>query len=226
MSKKKRSVTGIGLTYKSPEPLTVKQAQAFNSSNNLILSGSAGTGKTFVALTKAVDSLMEGKVDRIVIVRSIVPTRNIGFLPGNVDEKCAIYELPYASIINTLFGRADAYSILKQRGFIEFIPTSFVRGTTLDNCCVILDEAQNLTFHESDSVITRLGIGSTLHICGDYYQSDLPTNGLKEFLNIITKIQGFEYIIFTSKDIVRSDLVRDYIIEKERQQYEKSRIKS
>ena len=152
------------------------------------------------------------------MVRSVVPTRDMGFLPGNQKEKQRVYEQPYMSIATELFGRGDAYEVLKGKGLIDFISTSFVRGVTLDNCVVIVDECQNMTFHELDSVITRMGHNCRVIFCGDYRQSDLlrdsEKKGLKDFMRVLGTMKHFDIIEFTEDDIVRSPLVKEYIIAK------------
>jgi len=207
------------------EAMTDRQADsidAFQRGNHLILNGSAGTGKTFLALGMALEVVMDKGTpyDQVVIVRSIVPTRDMGFLPGDEDEKSAVYEAPYVSICNDLFQTANAYDRLKDQGVIKFISTSFIRGITLKNCIVIIDEVENLTFHEIDSVVTRLGQDSRLVTCGDFYQSDLTSrvdkNGLFKFMEIAEHLTKMVTITFTPEDIVRSGFVRDYIMTKER----------
>jgi phosphate starvation-inducible protein PhoH len=220
---KKRSSIALNLFLREIHPLTENQHLALISPNHLILGGSAGTGKTFLALAKAFQGLSTGDYERVRIIRSVVPTRDIGFLPGTEAEKCAVYELPYKQLTQELYGRGDAYEILKSHHFIDFTSTSFVRGITLDRTCVIVDEAQNMTFHELDTIATRLGKDSTLIICGDFKQADLPNNGLREFLKILTSMKHkIDYIIFTPEDIVRDEFVKDYILTKERLEYEKS----
>ena len=214
MGNKRRSNNGIqgaSLTKKVFYPKTDKQERAFNSRKNLVMSGSAGTGKTFVCLNLALEDLFNGVYQKIIIVRSIVPTRDIGFLPGTLAEKCSVYEAPYKQIVIELFGRGDAYEILKQKGIIEFVPTSFIRGVTLDNTVVIVDESQNMTLHELDSIATRLGKNCRFMVCGDYRQADLPNNGFKTFLKILEYTNSFDMIEFTTEDIVRSGFVRRYI---------------
>lgn len=159
-------------------PLTDNQHDVFRDyeeGKNILLHGIAGTGKTFLSLYLALRDIMAGDTPfkKIVIVRSAVATRDMGHLPGSAEDKMAVYEAPYIAICTELFGRADAYGILKAKGAIEFVPTSFVRGTTIQNAIIILDEVNNCTFHEIDSLITRPGKNCRLLICGDMRQSDL-----------------------------------------------------
>jgi phosphate starvation-inducible protein PhoH len=158
--------------------------------------------------------------EKILIVRSAVPTRNIGFLPGTEDEKLAIYETTYKSICNDLFGRADAYEILKKKDLIEFVSTSYIRGTTFDNVLILVDEMQNCIFHELDSVITRCGKNSRIFFSGDMVQSDFDgrkeTSGFLDFIKIIKNMDSFSITNFTIEDCVRSGLVREYLTVKEK----------
>lgn len=220
------------LSFKSPNfnlrrvsPLTENQRktfEAFRDGKHLMLHGMAGTGKTFLSMYLALDDLMSGTSDqeKIYVIRSVVPTRDMGFLPGSQKEKMKVYEAPYYAICNELFERGDAYDILKQKCAVEFMSTSFVRGTTLNNCYVIVDEINNMTFHELDSVITRIGKNCRIIFCGDFRQSDLTReqerNGLKEFMRVVSKLSDFEYIDFLEADIVRSKLVKEYIIARQK----------
>jgi phosphate starvation-inducible protein PhoH len=210
---------------KNINPLTENQRlafDAFDDGKHLMLHGMAGTGKTFIALYKAIEAMMEntGVQKKIYIVRSVVPTRDMGFLPGNQKEKMKVYEAPYYSICTELFDRSDAYEVLKQKNGIEFISTSFVRGITMNNCYVIVDEVNNMTFHELDSVITRIGKGCRVIFCGDFRQSDLTKdqerNGLKDFMRVIGKLNDFVHVDFLEHDIVRSKLVKEYIIARQK----------
>jgi phosphate starvation-inducible PhoH-like protein len=219
-------------TLRVIEPLTVSQKKvfaAYKKNNHLCLSGCAGTGKTFLALYLALEEILKGesKVEKIIIVRSIVPTRDIGFLPGDRAEKESTYLYPYIAICAELFQDPQAWNKLVAQKKIEFLTTSFVRGITLHNAVVIIDEMQNLTFHELDSIITRLGENCRLIMCGDYYQSDFEKSkdksGILEFMEIIDQMKYFYSIEFGWQDIVRSGLVRDYIMTKEIVQ--KERIK-
>jgi len=155
---------------------------------------------------------------KLVIVRSVVPTRDMGFLPGNQKEKQKAYELPYTSIFTELFGRGDAYELFKSKGMVDFISTSFIRGITLNDCIVLVDESQNLTFHELDSIVTRIGDNCRIIFSGDFRQSDLERsgdrNGILDFMKVVRSIDGFKTVSFGEDDIVRSKLVKDYIIAK------------
>lgn len=219
-------------TFNSPNfnlkrvhPLTENQKKTFDAfyqGKHLMLHGMAGTGKTFLSMYLAIKDLMAGTSDqeKIYVVRSVVPTRDMGFLPGSQKEKMKVYEAPYYAICNELFERGDAYDILKQKNAIEFMSTSFVRGTTMNNCYVIVDEINNMTFHELDSVITRIGKNCRVIFCGDFRQSDLTReqerNGLKEFMKVIDRLSDFDYIDFLEQDIVRSKLVKEYIIARQK----------
>jgi len=207
------------------QPKTINQSkvfESFESGKHLLLHGSAGTGKTFISIYLALQRILDSKSkhNRITLVRSAVPTRDIGFLPGSTKEKLEVYEAPYQAIFNELFGRADAYQILKLKKIVNFLPTSFVRGTTISNSIIIVDECSNLSGHELDSIITRVGDNSRIIFCGDYSQSDFTRshekNGLKGFMSIIDSMKSFDHVEFTEDDIVRSGLVRDYIINKNR----------
>ena len=206
------------------EPKTQNQMNArdaWNDGYNLVLNGSAGTGKTFLALRLALEKVLdrETEFDELIVIRSIVPTRDIGFLPGDEDEKKLAYEAPYIGLCNEIFGDAEAWSKLKSQHKVRFESTSFIRGTTFNNAIIVVDEMQNLNFHELDSVITRVGHQCKFIMCGDYYQSDFQKDndkkGILQFMNIVIQLNQFEVIEFTWKDIVRSDFVRDYIMTKE-----------
>lgn len=213
-----------GLHLKPIAPLTTNQERTFEGfyqDKNLLLHGSAGTGKTFISLYLALNEILEGHNDynKIIIIRSVVPTRDMGFLPGNAKEKSKVYEAPYYAICSELFGRGDAYEILKTKNQIEFQTTSFVRGITFNNAIVIVDEMQNMTYQELDSVITRIGDNCKIMLCGDFKQSDLQRDserrGILDFMRILHKMNAFKNVEFTKEDIVRSSLVKSYIIAKE-----------
>ena len=206
------------------KPLTLSQEKVYDSWNNnqnLILSGSAGTGKTFLSLYFGITAALDKnqKQQKVVVVRSAVPTRDMGFLPGTIEEKEDAYKAPYTAIVNELFRDSDAYKKMEQFKNIEFLTTSFIRGITIHDAVVIIDEAQNCNFHELCSVITRLGDNCRLIISGDYYQSDFvkqnDKSGLYKFINILNNMKSFDHIEFEWKDIVRSGLVRDFIMTKE-----------
>jgi predicted ribonuclease YlaK len=160
----------------------------------------------------------------VVIVRSTVPTRNQGFLPGSAAEKQAIYELPYKAIAKELINHpsiGDAYEKLKSQKSLEFISTSFVRGITIDNAIIVVDEFSNLNFHENDSIVTRAGNNCKIIFCGDTKQSDLHGDRLEhvKFLEILNEMKMFKIIRFGVDDIVRSGIVRQYLITKEKLGY-------
>ena len=214
MSKRSKTLAGSGLSLAEIEPLTKNQLEVFESDKNLILHGIAGTGKTFISCYLAFDDMVKGVYNNLVIIRSAVPTRDIGFLPGSEKEKASVYEEPYKEIALELFQRGDAYEILKTKGLVHFMTTSFVRGITLKDAVIMIDECQNMSFHELDSIITRVGTNCRVIFCGDFRQSDLKTNGLESFMKILKNMGSFDFIDFEIKDIVRSEFVKDYIIAK------------
>ena len=204
--------------------LTENQEKVFDSykaGQNLVLSGSAGTGKTFLALYLGLKDILDkdNSMEKVVIVRSALPTRDMGFLPGEKEEKEAAYMDPYISTVNELFNDKEGWKKMIQFKNIEFITTSFIRGITLNDSVIVVDEAQNCNFHELCSVITRVGKNCKVILCGDYYQSDFvkqgDKSGLNEFIHIINHMKTFDHIEFNWKDIVRSGLVRDFIMTKE-----------
>lgn len=194
---------------------------AWMDGDNLILAGSAGTGKTFLALWLAYNQVLRDDTpyDKVVIFRSVVPTRAVGFMPGDLKEKADEFTTPYRRLVAELFGDGEAYQKLLSTRQLEFMTTSFIRGTTVNNAIIIVDEMQNLNFHELDSVITRVGRNCRIVFAGDYMQSDFKEgnerNGLLQFLHIIDHMINFTTITFKWQDIVRSGLVRDYIMTKE-----------
>jgi predicted ribonuclease YlaK len=204
------------------DPLTQNQKisfESFASGNHLCLDGSAGTGKTFISLYLALEAVFNKEYEKVIIVRSAVPTRDMGFLPGTQEEKEDAYTAPYKAIVNDLFEDSDAWTKLTSGKQIEFLTTSFIRGITLKNAIVIIDESQNCTYHELCSVITRLGEDCRFIMAGDYYQSDFTRkgdqNGISYFINIIKNMRAFDHIEFKWEDIVRSGFVRDFIMTKE-----------
>jgi len=196
-----------------------KFMEAFENNDLVIGVGYPGTGKTYLALYMALTELEINKeFEKIYIVRSSVSSRNLGFMPGNANDKMKEYEKPYMSNVNDLYGRGDAYNILKQKGIIEFSPTSYLRGQTFNNCIVILDEFQNLSFQELTTVITRFGENCKMVVIGDTGQDDLTSERYKEFsgardlMKITNKMKNVETVYMGVNDIVRSGFVRDFII--------------
>lgn len=208
---------------KTFDPLTDHQKQFFDAYKRgdyfIALHGVAGTGKTFIALYKALEEVLDksNPFNKIIIVRSAVQSREIGHLPGDASEKMEIYEQPYRQICETLFGRRDAYQRLDEQGHISFISTSFIRGMTWDDAIIIVDECQNLTWEEIHTCMTRVGYRSKIIWCGDYRQTDLnkkknDLSGLNKFLDIASLMSSHTRIEFTVDDIVRSSLVKDWIV--------------
>ena len=236
MSKKKNSNTEIlfseqlekkparikAAELKKFEPLTSNQALFFEAYKRgdyfTMLCGSAGTGKSFIATYKALEEVLDrsSSFHRVVIVRSAVQSRDLGFTPGSVEEKMSLYEQPYMQIGHTLFGRRDAYEALKECGRVEFISTSFIRGMSFDDAIIIVDECQNMTDMELNSIMTRVGTHSKIIFCGDFRQTDLykrnDMSGLKKFIAIADTMPSFKVVEFGVDDIVRSKLVKEYII--------------
>jgi len=234
---------GIGMTAKQMKrrkpintdflvdvkPATENQGklfEAYESDKHLFVYGCAGTGKTFCALYLALKDVLTEitPYQKIVIVRSLVPSREIGFLPGDHEDKASLYQIPYKNMVKYMFEMPTdsdfemLYGNLKQQETITFWSTSFIRGTTLDNSVIIVDECQNLNFHELDSIITRVGDNSRIVFCGDATQSDLTKNyeknGILDFMKITKRMPEFEHIEFGVDDIVRSGLVKSYIVNK------------
>ena len=216
MRKKQKTLGGSGVSLWETEPLTQNQILAFESDKHLVLHGVAGTGKTFISCYLAFDDMIKGLYDRLIIIRSAVPTRDMGFLPGSEKEKSAVYEEPYKNIAIELFDRGDAYDILKTKGLVHFMTTSFIRGVTLKDSVILIDECQNMTFHELDSIITRVGRDCRIIFSGDFKQTDIKNNGIRPFLKILKMMGSFDLIDFEVKDIVRSDFVKEYIIAREK----------
>lgn len=213
---------------KTFEPLTENQKKFFEAYKRgdyfIALHGVAGTGKTFIALYKALEEVLDksNPFKKIIIVRSAVQTREMGHLPGDVDDKLEIYEQPYHQICHTLFERKDAYDRLVEQGYIEFISTSFIRGMSFDDAIILVDEMQNMNFEEIDTVMTRVGHRSKIVWCGDYRQTDLrksnDKSGILKFFDIAMHMSAFTRVEFTADDIVRSSLVKDYILAKMQQE--------
>ena len=242
MPRKKRTSDqpiGVGLTAKQfkrkkpvnadylidVEPLTDNQKKLFESykHKHLVAYGAAGTGKTFITLYNAIKDVLstDTPYERIYLVRSLVSTREIGFLPGDHEDKADIYQIPYKNMVKYMFELPTdndfemLWGNLKAQESVTFWSTSFIRGTTLDNSIVIIDESQNLNFHELDSIITRVGEDTKIMFCGDVAQTDLvktnEKNGILDFQKIITRMPEFELVEFDVNDIVRSGLVKSYI---------------
>jgi phosphate starvation-inducible protein PhoH len=207
------------------DPLTDNQKKFFDAYKIgdyfIALHGVAGTGKTFCALYKAIEEVLDksNPFGKIIVVRSAVQSRDMGHLPGDVAEKMEIYEQPYRQICETLFGRKDAWDRLEDQGYVKFISTSFIRGMSFDDAIIIVDEMQNMTYEEIDTVMTRVGYRSKIIWCGDYRQTDLnkkknDVSGILKFFDIAQHMSSFTRIEFTVDDIVRSSLVKDYILAK------------
>jgi len=211
------------------EPLTDNQRKMYESykkNQHIVAYGCAGTGKTFITLYNALKDVLDEKspYEKIYIVRSLVATREIGFLPGDHEDKSSLYQIPYKNMVKYMFelpSESDfemLYGNLKTQGTISFWSTSFIRGTTLDNSIIIVDEFQNLNFHELDSIITRVGENSKIMFCGDATQSDLQKtnekNGIIDFMKILRVMPSIDIIEFGVADIVRSGFVKEYIVAK------------
>ena len=214
---------------RSIEPLTENQKELFRcyeNNQNLVAYGCAGTGKTFITLYNALQDVLDEKspYEKIYIVRSLVATREIGFLPGDHEDKSSLYQIPYKNMVKFMFEMpTDAdfemlYGNLKTQGTISFWSTSFIRGTTLDNAVIIVDEFQNLNYHELDSIITRVGENSKIMFCGDATQTDLvksaERNGIADFMKILRVMPSVDIVEFGVDDIVRSGLVKEYLLAK------------
>ena len=211
------------------KPVTDSQKLVFESWKkglNQFLFGCAGTGKTFVSLYLALQDVLKNETpyDKVIVVRSLIPTREIGFLPGDEEDKAALYQVPYSNMMQFMFEQPNEqafsmlYDRLKAQGSFYFLSTSFLRGLTFDNSIIIVDECQNLNFHELDTIITRVGQDSKIFFCGDFGQSDLTRlnerNGLMDFLQILQEMNEFNCTEFDIGDIVRSGFVRSYLINK------------
>ena len=211
------------------EPVTDNQKVVFESykkGKNQFLYGCAGTGKTFITLYLAMQEVLRNDTpyDRVVMVRSLIPTREIGFLPGDEEDKAALYQVPYSNMVQFMFKQPNEqaftmlYDRIKSQGSFYFLSTSFLRGLTFDNSIIIVDECQNLNFHELDTIVTRVGQDSKIMFCGDFMQTDLSKvnerNGLHDFLRILEEMEEFNCLEFNIGDIVRSGFVRNYLIQK------------
>jgi phosphate starvation-inducible protein PhoH len=208
-------------------PMTENQRIAFDhwdDGYNMMLHGIAGTGKTFLGLYFALKEVVKAnsQYKKVYIVRSTVSTRDQGFLPGSLKEKAKVFESPYVPICTKLFGRGDAYEILKGKGYVEFITTSYLRGETFDDCILLVDEVQNMGDGELHTVMTRVGENCRIIFCGDVKQDDLTSerkkelSGLRDFMKILHRMKEFEFVDFQVEDIVRSKLVKSYIVERDK----------
>ena len=241
--KKVEQPIGVGLTAKQMkrkkplntdlmrdiEPLTDNQQVLFNayeSGKNLVAYGCAGTGKTFITLYNALRDVLDQNTpyEKIFIVRSLVATREIGFLPGDHEDKSYLYQIPYKDMVKYMFELPTAadfemlYGNLKAQGTVDFLSTSFIRGTTFDKAIILVDEFQNLNYHELDSIMTRVGADSKIMFCGDATQTDLvktnEKNGIIDFMKILRIMSSMDIIEFGVEDIVRSGLVKEYLLAK------------
>lgn len=199
------------------EPLTDTQNEVFINWNKYdvqVLHGVAGTGKTFISIYKGLEDVLNRKTQykRLIVLRSAVAARDLGHLPGDLEEKGSVYELPYDEMCRSLFGIQNAYIRLKEQHRIQFAVTSYIRGITFDESIIVVDEIQNLSYQELYSVMTRVGERSKIVFCGDYRQSDLKGNGLHKFLNVLKCMKSVKHYEFNIDDIVRSALVREFII--------------
>ena len=225
--KRKKPINGDML--RDIEPLTENQQKLFDSyanSKNIIAYGAAGTGKTFITLFNALNDVLDTSTpyEKIYIVRSLVSTREIGFLPGDHEDKSFLYQIPYKNMVKYMFELPSAadfemlYGNLKAQETISFWSTSFIRGTTFDRAIILVDEFQNLNFHELDSIMTRVGENTKIMFCGDATQSDLikqnERNGIVDFMRVLRLMASVDIIEFGVEDIVRSGLVKEFILAK------------
>ena len=229
MVSKKKTLAISATELNDIKPITENQKEVFSSyskGQNLFLYGVAGTGKTFVALYNALKDVLDPKSprERVYIVRSLLPTRDIGFLPGDEEDKSYLYQVPYQNMVRFMFQRgSDAefdrlYTDLRNQGTVDFLSTSFLRGITIDNGVIIVDECQNLNFHELDTIMTRIGQNTRIVFAGDIQQTDLTKtndrNGILDFVNIMQQMKEVDCIEFDLGDIVRSGVLKSYLIEK------------
>jgi len=203
----------------SIQPLTEQQEEAFHAFHNynvVSLLGSAGTGKTFLACYLALRSIVEGNHKKMLLVRTAVPSREVGYLPGTLDEKEQVYERPYYTIFDQLIKyKSNNYINMKDIGVVDFESTSYMRGETFDDTIVVFDEVQNASFQELDTVMTRCGENTKMMFVGDGRQADLKRNGLEQFMSILREMNCHGSVEFGVNDVVRSGIVKDYLIAKE-----------
>ena len=227
MAKKNKEISSSNLL--KIKPITESQKTVFETwkkGQNQFLFGCAGTGKTFISLYLAMQDVLnlQTKYEKVVLVRSLIPTREIGFLPGDEEDKAALYQVAYQNMVQFMFEQPNEqafkmlYDRLKSQGSLYFLSTSFLRGLTFDNTIIIVDECQNLNFHELDTITTRVGQDSRIVFCGYFFQTDLlktgDKNGLHHFLRILEEMKDFNCTEFNIGDIVRSGFVRNYLIQK------------
>jgi phosphate starvation-inducible protein PhoH len=220
IKEQKRQSFEKSLVLENVRPKTENQKKIFSQyfqKKHIFIHGLPGTGKTYISLYLALkDLLSDSNIEKVLIIRSAVSARELGFMPGSAKDKMRAYEEPYYEICSKLFDRDDAYTQLKMRKMIDFTPTSFLRGVTWDNHVVIVDEVQNLNDHEISTVITRMGQGSRIIFCGDFRQSDFVTKGLEEsgitnLFKIIRLMPSFTHVEMGINDVVRSGIVREYL---------------
>ena len=215
---------------KTFDPLTENQKKFFEAYKRgdyfVALLGSPGVGKTFLAVYKALEEVLDksNPFKQVVVIRSAVQVRDQGYVPGDLNEKMEMYEVPYKEICQTLFDRNDAWDRLKEQHYARFISTSAIRGISIDEAIIIVDECQSMSWHELSSIITRVGHRSKIIFVGDLKQNDLIKNkndvsGLANFLEVARHMNEFTQIIFTPEDIVRSSLVKSWIISCEKLGY-------
>jgi phosphate starvation-inducible protein PhoH len=226
MEKETDYLLNTRFAMKRIEPMTKNQRNLFQNyidGQNILAIGSAGTGKTYISLYLALKDVMErNEYKEVIIVRSSVQSREQGYMPGSDKQKMAHFESPYIDIVNDLFERGDGYDIMKQKGMIRFMSTSFIRGLTFDNAVIIVDECQNMRLDELRTIITRVGENSKILFCGDTKQDDLEcsknrmdVSGLRKFKMVLDKMRSFSTIQFNVEDVVRSGLVKEFIIAEE-----------
>ena len=225
--RRKKPINSDQLVEISPiTPTQEKVFESYSNGKNLFLYGAAGTGKTFCALYLALKEVLDENTpyEKVYMVSSLVSTREIGFLPGDHEDKSSLYQIAYKNMVKYMFQMPDdpsfemLYSNLKSQETISFWSTSFIRGTTLDKAIIVVDESQNLNFHELDSIITRVGEDAKIIFCGDVQQTDLikvnERNGILNFMSILNTMEEFDMIEFGIEDIVRSGLIKSYLISK------------
>jgi len=194
------------------KPLNKYQQAVLESNKHLIVHGAAGTGKTLMLIYKGLIAIQNKAIKNIVIIRSAVATRDVGFLPGRLENKIKVFEEPYEQLVDFLYDKKDAYKALKRMGIIDFRVSSFARGITFSDCSIIVDEFQNMTEHELHSLMTRLGPNCTISFSGDTDQTDLKSQSIGNFINILKHMpQYFDHVEFGVECVVRSKIVREYL---------------